>query len=97
MRDWTKNLVGELRRRARDVLLNKAIAQEEQVALSEPAEDLLSLKGMDRGLAHLLASKGVVTSEDLAELATSELCEMVGVDAERAKALILEARAPWFV
>ncbi|WCE93410.1 transcription termination factor NusA [Acidithiobacillus ferriphilus] len=92
-----ENLVGELRRRARDVLLNKAIAQEEQVALSEPAEDLLSLKGMDRGLAHLLASKGVVTSEDLAELATSELCEMVGVDAERAKALILEARAPWFV
>jgi NusA antitermination factor len=91
-----ENLVGELRRRARDVLLNKAIAQEEQVALSEPAEDLLSLKGMDRGLAHLLASKGVVTSEDLAELATSELCEMVGVDAERAKALILEARAPWF-
>ncbi|PKY12099.1 transcription termination/antitermination protein NusA [Acidithiobacillus marinus] len=91
-----EELVGELRRRARDVLLNKAIAQEEQVALSQPAEDLLQLKGMDKGLAHLLASKGVVTAEDLAELAASELCEMVGIEEERAKALILEARAPWF-
>ncbi len=91
-----EELVSELRRRARDVLLNKAIAQEEQVALSEPSEDLLCLKEMDKGLAHLLASKGVMTAEDLAELATSELCEMVGIDESRAKALILEARAPWF-
>ncbi|MDD2751196.1 helix-hairpin-helix domain-containing protein, partial [Acidithiobacillus sp.] len=91
-----EELVSELRRRARDMLLNKAIAQEEQVALSEPGEDLLSLKEMDKGLAHLLASKGVATAEDLAELAASELCEMVGIDEERAKALILEARAPWF-
>ncbi|MFA7495642.1 MAG: transcription termination factor NusA [Acidithiobacillus sp.] len=91
-----EDLVTELRRRARDVLLNKAIAQEEQVALSEPAADLLALKDMDKGLAHLLASKGVVHAEDLAELATVELCEMVGIEEERAKALILEARAPWF-
>jgi N utilization substance protein A len=91
-----EELVTELRRRARDVLLNKAIAQEEQVALSEPAADLLALKDMDKGLAHLLASKGVVHAEDLAELATVELCEMVGIEEERAKALILEARAPWF-
>lgn len=91
-----EDLVGELRRRARDVLLNRAIAEEEQVALSEPGQDLLNLKDMDKGLAHLLASKGVVTAEDLAELAASELCEIAGVDEERAKALILEARAPWF-
>jgi len=91
-----EELVTELRRRARDVLLNKAIAKEEQVALSEPAEDLLALKGMDKGLAHLLASKGITTAESLAELAADELCALVEIEPERAKALILEARAPWF-
>ncbi|MGC9239632.1 MAG: transcription termination factor NusA [Acidithiobacillus sp.] len=92
-----EELVTELRRRARDVLLNKAIAKEEQVALSEPAEDLLTLEGMDKGLAHLLASKGITTAESLAELAVDELCELVDIEPERAKALILKARAPWFV
>ena len=35
--------------------------------------------------------------EDLAELAVDELIELVKMDEERAKALIMTARAPWFV
>ena len=91
-----EELVTELRRRARDRLLSKAIAQEEQVHLSEPAEDLLQLPGMDDALAHQLAAKGIATAEDLAELAVDELEEMVAVGSERAKSLIMAARAPWF-
>ncbi|WP_308389206.1 transcription termination factor NusA [Acidithiobacillus sp. AMEEHan] len=91
-----EELVTELRRRARDRLLSKAIAQEEQVRLSEPAEDLLQLPGMDEALAHQLAAKGIATAEDLAELAVDELEEMVTIDVERAKSLIMAARAPWF-
>jgi N utilization substance protein A len=91
-----EELVTELRRRARDRLLSKAIAQEEQVHLSEPAEDLLQLPGMDEALAHQLAVKGIVTAEELADLAIDELEEMVTIDADRAKSLIMAARAPWF-
>jgi N utilization substance protein A len=34
--------------------------------------------------------------DDLAELAVDELQELTGMDDERAKALIMTARAPWF-
>jgi N utilization substance protein A len=95
--EFDEGIVDELRSRARDVLLTQAIVQEEKIDLVEPAEDLLSLEGMDKGLAYLLASKGVVTREDLAELATDDLLEInEDVDAEQAAALIMKARAHWF-
>ena len=43
-----------------------------------------------------LAGRGVVTMEDLAEQAVDDLLEIDGMDAERAGALIMTARAPWF-
>jgi N utilization substance protein A len=43
-----------------------------------------------------LANHGIGTREDLAELATDDLVEMTGIDTERAKQLIMTARAPWF-
>ncbi len=51
---------------------------------------------MDKGLAYLLASKGVVTREDLAELATDDLLEINEMDEEQAAALIMKAREHWF-
>ena len=70
--------------------------QEEIIDEAEPAEDLLSLEGMDKSLAFILASKGVVTREDLAELATDDLLEIHEMDQEEAGALIMKARAHWF-
>ena len=55
-----------------------------------------TLEGMDNQVARLLAEKGVITKENLADLATDDLVEMTGIDAERAKQLIMTARAPWF-
>lgn len=89
-----EDTINELRSRARNALLTEAIAREEKVG--ESSEDLLTMKGMDAELAHLLASKGVVKVEDLADLAVDELVEMTGMDDERAKQLIMTARAPWF-
>ncbi|MDO9366695.1 MAG: helix-hairpin-helix domain-containing protein, partial [Methylotenera sp.] len=91
---FDEDTVEELRKRARAALLTEAIAKEEKV--EEAAEDLLSLEGMDDVTAHLLASKGVSTMDDLAELAIDELVELTNMDEERAKALIMTARAPWF-
>lgn len=94
--EFDENVVEELRGRARDVLLTRAIVNEEALGDTKPAEDLLNLEGMDRELAFLLAGRGVITQEDLAELAVDELMDIEGMDEERAAALIMAARAPWF-
>ena len=94
--EFDEDIVEELRNRARDMLLTQAIVDEEKIENAEPAEDLLSLEGMDKGLASKLASKGVVTREDLADLATDDLLEIDAMDEEAAASLIMKARAHWF-
>ncbi len=94
--EFDEDIVNELRNRARDVLLTQAIAREEVIDEAEPAEDLLSLDGMTKELAYLLASRGVVTREDLAEQAVDELLDIEGMNEERAGELIMAARAHWF-
>jgi transcription termination/antitermination protein NusA len=91
---FDEDTINELRARARAALLTEAIAKEEK--LDDPAEDLLKMEGMDDETAALLASKEIVTMNDLAELAVDELVELSGMDEERAKTLIMTARAPWF-
>ncbi len=94
--EFDPDLIGELRNRAKDWLLTRAIADEERRGDFKPAEDLLALPGMDRDLAFTLASHGITTPEDLAELSVDELCELGAIDPERAAELIMAARAPWF-
>ncbi|MFP5412452.1 MAG: transcription termination factor NusA [Gammaproteobacteria bacterium] len=91
---FDEDTVNELRDRARNVLLTEAIATEEKIGTT--SEDLLSLEGMDRDLAARLADAGVHTRDELAELAVDELTEATGIDEERAKDLIMKARAHWF-
>jgi N utilization substance protein A len=87
--------VALLRERAKDVLLNRAIASEEIVG-GVPAEDLLAMEGMDEALAMALAERGVTTMDDLAEQSVDEVMEIEGMDEERAARLIMKAREPWF-
>jgi len=94
--EFDEDIVKELRDRARDVLLTRAIASEETLDATPPAADLLALEGMDEELAYRLASKGIVTQEDLAEQAVDDLLDIGGLDETRASQLILAARAPWF-
>ena len=75
-------------------MLTEAIAKEEKV--EEDTNDLMTLEGMDADTAHKLAANEIHTSEDLAELAVDELVDLIGIDEERAKSLIMTARAPWF-
>ena len=91
---FDEETVNELRSRARNALLVEAIASEEHV--ENVASDLLTLDGMDNETARVLAAKGVTTQEELADLAVDDLVDLTGIDAERAKQLIMTARAPWF-
>ena len=94
--EFDDTIVRELRNRARDVLLTQAIATEEVAAGGEPAEDLLSLDGMDPKLAQMLASRGICTREELAEQSLEDLEGIENLDGERAGTLIMAARAHWF-
>jgi N utilization substance protein A len=93
---FDEDIAEELRARAKDALLTQAIASEEQLGEVDPAEDLLAMDGMERHLAFILASKGIVTMEDLAEQAVDDLLDIEDMDAEKAGKLIMTARAPWF-
>src|SRR4029453_12855293 len=91
---FDEETVEELRTRARNALLTEAIKREEGVEQAE--KDLLELDGMDTALATKLAENSIRTRDDLAELAVDELTELTGIDDERAKTLIMAARAHWF-
>lgn len=93
---FDEDIAEELRARAKDALLTRALASEERLEGAAPAEDLLNMEGMDAVLAQILASRGIVTMDDLAEQSVDELIDIQGVDAERAAALIMKAREPWF-
>lgn len=89
---FDEEIVNELRERARTALLTEAIAKDTPI----PADDLLTMKGMDKELAYKLAEMGVRTMEDLAEQSVDELLEIEGMDKDRAAQLIMTAREPWF-
>lgn len=93
---FDEDIATELRSRAKDALLTQALAKKEESEAVEPAEDLLTMEGMDETLAYTLANRGVVTMEDLAEQSVDELMEIDGMNEERAAALIMKAREPWF-
>ena len=94
--EFDEEIVEELRNRARDVLLTRAIAGEEHANEAKPEADLLELEGMDEGLANALAARGIVCREDLAEQSLDDIGDIEGLDEQRASQLIMEARAPWF-
>ena len=96
--EFDENLIDELRQRADDALVTMAIQQEEMLKGADPAQDLLAMESMDETTAKFFAVNGIKTMEDLAESATDELLEIVGLNIteERAQELIMIARRPWF-
>jgi N utilization substance protein A len=96
IQDFDEEIADELRARAKDALLTKAIASEEELSNAGIKDDLLNMEGMDNELAMSLSKMDVKSMEDLAELAIDELMEVDGMDEERAGKLIMTAREPWF-
>lgn len=92
-----EDIVEELRERAKAALTTQALASEESLENAEPADDLLNLEGMERHLAFVLASRGVITLEDLAEQGVDDISDIEELDEEKAGQLIMAARnICWF-
>lgn len=94
--EFDEDIIEELRSRARDVLLTKAILTADRGGAPEPAADLLAVEGMTPALADELARNQVVTRDDLADMGTDEIVGLGGLDEEQAGKLIMAARAHWF-
>ncbi|SFR43080.1 NusA antitermination factor [Pseudidiomarina maritima] len=92
-----EDIVEELRTRAKAVLTTQALKNEESLESAEPDETLLNLEGLDRHLAYVFASRGIITLEDLAEQGIDDLAGIDELTEERAGELIMQARnICWF-
>lgn len=92
-----EDMIEELRGRAKEALTTIALVKEEILDGVVPAEDLLSLEGLDREMAFKFALNGIITLEDLAEQATDDLIDIEGMDELKAGQLIMAARnICWF-
>jgi N utilization substance protein A len=91
---FDEDTINELRARAKDALLTLEIAREESV--EEVSQDLRDLEGLTPELIATLATHGVHTRDELADLAVDELTAITGQSEDEAKALIIKAREHWF-
>jgi len=91
---FDEDTVEELRSRARNTLLVKEIAREEEATTA--SGDLMNVDGMTEELARSLIAGGIMSQEQLADLATDDLKELIEISDESAENLIMAARAPWF-
>ena len=92
-----EEIVEALRERAKEAITTQALASEETLEGTEPAADLLALEGLERHLAFVFASRGIITLEDLAEQGVDEIADIEELDETRAGELIMAARnICWF-
>ncbi|MEX0607716.1 MAG: helix-hairpin-helix domain-containing protein, partial [Halofilum sp. (in: g-proteobacteria)] len=94
--EFDEDIVSELRNRARDALLTRAISGGHGGG-QEPSEALLGVEGMSTEIARTLAAQGIATMDELAEQSVDDLLDIEGIDdAAWAAEIIMTARAPWF-
>ena len=92
--EFDEDIVQELRNRANDTLLAQALSS--GPALDDDVVSLASMDGMTDELVKHLAVLGIKTMDDLAEQSVDELLDVPGMSQEKAAALIMKAREPWF-
>ena len=94
--EFEEDIVDELRSRANDALLTKAIATEEKLDGNTPTAELIAMEGMNEELALDMASHGIQTVDDLADQSIDDLMVVQDMNEELAGKLIMKARESWF-
>jgi N utilization substance protein A len=92
-------VAGELQERARNWLAENAAKLETQRKELGVGDDVIALPGLAVEMAVKLGEKGVKTLDDVADLASDELREIIGNDElteAKANEIIMAARAHWF-
>lgn len=89
----------ELKQRAQNWLDSKAKEMQDKRASLGIQDDLITVEGLTPDHIIALGEKGIKNRDDLADLATDELLEIMGegkMTAREANAIIMAARAHWF-
>ncbi|HJT07201.1 MAG TPA: transcription termination factor NusA, partial [Stellaceae bacterium] len=98
---FDEDIANELQQRARTFLDEQNVKLEARRKELGVGDDVAAIEGMTPALLVAVGEKGVKTLDDLADLAGDELVEMappaVKLDQEQANAIIMAARAHWFV
>jgi N utilization substance protein A len=96
---FDEDVAAELRDRALTYLEQRDAALSAQRVALGVTDEVAAVEGLTPAMLVALGEKEVKTLDDLADLATDELIEIVGADAmtaEEAERIIMAARAHWF-
>jgi N utilization substance protein A len=96
---FDEDVAVELRDRALSYLEQRDAALHEQRVALGVTDEVAAVDGLNPSMLVALGEKGVKTLDDLGDLATDELVEIVGADAMSpadAERIIMAARAHWF-
>ena len=96
---FTEDIAEELQERAQQFLADQEQQATERSRELGVSQDILGIELLTAVMAVKLGENGVKTLDDLADLASDELTEIVGADAltaEDANQVIMAARAHWF-
>ncbi|TPW04471.1 MAG: N utilization substance protein A, partial [bacterium] len=96
---FDENVADELQGRARSFLAEQDERYEQMRKDMGVADDMAAIEGLAPAMLVKLGDKGVKTLDDLGDLASDELIDIVGRDAlteDEANTVIMAARAHWF-
>jgi len=96
---FDEELANELHERAREYLAKRDQQLDEERQRLGVEDAVAAVAGLTPAMLVQLGRKGVKTLDDLGDLASDELIEMLDgeeMDAEQANAIIMAARAHWF-
>ncbi len=96
---FDRDLAEELQKRAKTYLQTQERHLTKRLKELKVDKELSSLKGLDLNIVVALAEKDIKTLDDLADLATDELLELLpegNLTEEKAQQIIMAARAHWF-
>jgi N utilization substance protein A len=96
---FDEDIATELQRRAREFIERRDAELASRLEELGMSEELRTFEGLTLPMLVALGDKGVKTLDDLGDLASDELREIVGestVDADAANAIIMKAREHWF-
>lgn len=96
---FDEDIATELQRRAKEFIEKRDAELANRLEELGVSEEVRATEGLTLAMLVALGDRGVKTLDDLADLASDELREIVGesaMDAETANAIIMKAREHWF-
>jgi len=96
---FDEEIATELQRRGREYIEKRDAELATRLAELGVSDEVRGMEGLSLPMLVALGEKGVKSLDDLGDLASDELREIVGetaMDAETANAIIMKAREHWF-